>query len=375
MDISRILLLIQAPSKFTWQEVVMIAIGGILVYLAIAKDIEPVLLLPIGFGAIITNVPLNDIFGNTGFLKIIYDAGIQTELLPLLLFVGVGAMTDFGPLYENPKMVFLGAAGHIGVFVTMLVAILFGFSIKDAGAIAAIGTMDGPTSIIVAKTLSPNLLAPIAVAAYSYMSLVPIIQPPIMRLLTTDAERKTHMPYSQMKVSKTVRVIFPIAVTIVVSLIAPAASALIATIMLGNLMRESGVVERLSNASENEIANVCTLLLGLAVGASMKANTFIQWNTFGVVALGLVAFVFDMAGGTLFAKLLYVITHHQFNPLIGSAGISAFPMAARVVQRIGQEYDFDNFLLMHAMGANVAGQLCSVVAGGVILALLSGTLL
>jgi oxaloacetate decarboxylase beta subunit len=375
MDISRILLLVQAPSKFTWQEVVMIAIGALLVYLAIAKDIEPVLLLPIGFGAIVTNIPLSEIFGNAGFLKIIYDAGIETELLPLLLFVGVGAMTDFGPLYENPKMVFLGAAGHIGVFITMLVAILFGFSIKDAGAIAAIGTMDGPTSIIVAKTLSPSLLAPIAVAAYSYMSLVPIIQPPIMKLLTTDAERKTHMPYSEMKVSKTVRVIFPIVVTIVVSLIAPAASALIATIMLGNLMRESGVVERLTSASENEIANVTTLLLGLAVGASMKADTFIQWNTFGVIALGLVAFVFDMAGGVLFGKLLYTLTNHKFNPLIGSAGISAFPMAARVVQRIGQEYDFDNFLLMHAMGANVAGQLCSVVAGGVILAMLSGTLL
>lgn len=375
MDISRILLLVQAPSKFTWQEAVMIAIGALLIYLAIAKDIEPVLLLPIGFGAVVTNIPLNEIFGDTGFLKIIYDAGIETELLPLLLFVGVGAMTDFGPLYENPKMVFLGAAGHIGVFITMLVAILFGFSIKDAGAIAAIGTMDGPTSIIVAKTLSPSLLAPIAVAAYSYMSLVPIIQPPIMKLLTTDAERKTHMPYSEMKVSKTVRVIFPIAVTIVVSLIAPAASALIATIMLGNLMRESGVVERLTSASENEIANITTLLLGLAVGASMKADTFIQWNTFGVIALGMVAFVFDMAGGVLFGKLLYVLSNHKFNPLIGSAGISAFPMAARVVQRIGQEYDFDNFLLMHAMGANVAGQLCSVVAGGVILAMLSGTLI
>lgn len=372
MDLSKLLTLVEAASLFTWQQLFMIAIGCVLMYLAIAKEYEPLLLLPIGFGAILTNLPLTAVFGEHGFLMTLYKAGVETELFPLLLFIGVGAMTDFGPLFENPKMVFLGAAGHIGIFVTMLVAILIGYSIKEAGAIGCIGTMDGPTSIIVAKTLSPNLLAPIAVAAYSYMSLVPIIQPPVMRALTTPAERKVRMPYSDKVVSKSVRILFPIAVTIVVSLIAPAASALIATIMFGNLMRESGVVDRLMNTSENEIANITTLFLGLTIGASMTAASFVRLDTFGVIALGLVAFVFDMTGGVLFGKFLYALTKGKFNPLLGSAGISAFPMAARVVQRIGQEYDFDNHLLMHAMGANVAGQLGSVVAGGVVLALLTG---
>ncbi len=372
MDLSNLSFLTRAISHFTWQELVMIFIGAVLIYLAIGKDYEPLLLLPIGFGAILTNLPLSTIFGEQGFLMTLYKAGIETELFPLLLFIGIGAMTDFGPLFENPKMVFLGAAGHIGIFVTMLVALLIGYSIKEAGSIAAIGTMDGPTSIIVAKTLAPNLLAPIAVAAYSYMSLVPIIQPPVMKALTTEAERKVRMPYSKRKVSKTVRIIFPIAVTIVVSLITPAAAALIATIMLGNLMRESGVVDRLTNSSENEIANITTLFLGLTIGASMTAESFVRLNTFGVIALGLVAFIFDMTGGVLFGKLMYAATGGKFNPLLGSAGISAFPMAARVVQRVGQEFDFDNYLLMHAMGANVAGQLGSVVAGGVVLALLAG---
>ena len=374
MDFSNLFFLVEAMSKITWQELVMIAIGAILIYLAIAKNYEPVLLLPIGFGAIITNIPLTGIFGEDGFLQIIYQAGIQTEILPLLLFIGVGAMCDFGPLYENPKMVFLGAAGHIGIFITLMVALFLGYELKDAGAIAAIGTMDGPTSIIVAKELSPRFLAPIAVAAYSYMSLVPIIQPPIMKLLTTNKERTVHMPYSERKVSKTVRIIFPIAASIVVSLIVPAASALISTIMFGNLLRECGVVDRLADAAENEVANITTLLLGLCIGASMGAESFVRLETLGVIGLGLCAFVFDMVGGILFAKLLCVLSGYKFNPLIGSAGISAFPMAARVVQRVGQEYDSSNFLLMHAMGANVAGQVCSVVAGGVLLALLSGTL-
>jgi len=372
MGLSNLSFLFQAVRQFTWQELVMILIGAVLIYLAIAREVEPLLLLPIGFGAIITNLPLSTIFSEQGFLMTLYRVGIETEIFPLLLFIGVGAMTDFGPLFENPKMVFLGAAGHIGIFITMLVAILFGYNIKEAGAIAAIGTMDGPTSIIVAKTLAPNMLGPIAVAAYSYMSLVPIIQPPVMKALTTEAERKVRMPYSTRTISKRVRILFPIAVTIVVSLIAPAAAALISTIMLGNLMRESGVVERLTGCSENEIANITTLLLGLTIGASMTAANFVRIDTFGVIALGLVAFVFDIAGGVLFGKLLYTVTGGKFNPLLGSAGISAFPMAARVVERVGQEYDFDNYLLMHAMGANVAGQLGSVVAGGVVLALLSG---
>ncbi len=372
MDLSKLFFLVEALSKITWQELLMIAIGAILIYLAIVKDYEPVLLLPIGFGAIITNLPLTGVFSGEGFLRVIYNAGIETELLPLLLFIGVGAMCDFGPLYENPKMVFLGAAGHFGIFVTLMVALFIGYDIKDAGAIAAIGTMDGPTSIVVARTLSPRFLAPIAVAAYSYMSLVPIIQPPVMKLLTTKAERETHMPYSEHKASKQVRILFPIISSIVVSLLAPAASALISTIMFGNLLRECGVVDRLADAAENEVANIATLLLGLCIGASMGAESFVRLETFGVIALGLVAFVFDMIGGVLFAKLLYVLSGHKFNPLIGSAGISAFPMAARVVQRVGQEADPTNFLLMHAMGANVAGQVCSVVAGGLLLALLSG---
>lgn len=388
MDFSLFLqVMTEAPRLLTWQDGVMILIGLGLIYLAIAKDYEPMLLLPIGFGAIITNLPLTGVFEqageSVGFLRVLFNAGIETELFPLLLFIGVGAMTDLGPLLENPKMALLGAAGHIGVFVTLLVTIILGTNIpalgfkpdnellKAAGAIAAIGTMDGPTSIIVAKQLAPKLLAPIAVAAYSYMSLVPIIQPPVMKFLTTDAERKVRMPYSERKVSKTVRVMFPIVVTIIVSLVAPGASPLIATIMLGNLLRESGVVERLTHASENEIANVTTLFLGLTIGASMLSQNFITWQTLGVMVLGLCAFIFDMAGGVLFGKFLYAITGGNFNPLIGSAGISAFPMAARVVQRVGQEYDFDNFLLMHAMGANVAGQLGSVMIGGIILAFLA----
>jgi sodium ion-translocating decarboxylase beta subunit len=372
MDLSQYNFLIEAIGLLTWQNLVMIAIGGLLIFLAISKEYEPMLLLPIGFGAILTNLPLTGIFEEHGLLMTLYQAGIETELFPLLLFIGIGAMTDLGPLLENPKMALLGASGHIGVFVTLMVALLLGFSIKEAGAIAAIGTMDGPTSIIVAKQLAPRMLAPIAVAAYSYMSLVPIIQPPIMRLLTTDAERKVHMPYSQREVSKTTRIVFPIVVTIIVSALAPKASPLIATIMLGNLMRESGVLERLVKASEDEIANVTTLFLGLTIGATMTGADFIRLDTLGIMALGLCAFVFDMAGGVLFAKLLNVLSGHKFNPLIGSAGISAFPMAARVVQRVASEYDYSNFILMHAMGANVAGQLASVTVGGLLLALLAG---
>ena len=369
MDISVLSSLLDAIKLITWQQIVMLAIGGILVYLAIAHDIEPMLLLPIGFGAIITNLPLNVIFQEHGLLKILYDVGITTEIFPLLLFIGLGAMTDFGPLLENPSMAFLGAAGHLGVFATLLLAIAIGFPLNSAATVAAIGTMDGPTSIYVAQQLDRNLLPAIAVAAYSYMSLVPIIQPPIMKLLTTKEERMVRMPYTQVPVSKTVRILFPIIVTIVVTLMVPVASPLIATIMFGNLMRESGVVERLVKSSQEEIANMTTVFLGLTVGASMVAEQFVRWETIGIMALGLFAFVLDMAGGVLFGKLLYRIGGKKFNPLIGSAGISAFPMSARVVQKVGQEFDFDNFLLMHAMGANVAGQLGSVMIGGIVLAM------
>lgn len=374
MDFELLTTLLQAPLALTWQHLVMIAIGGILIYLAIAKDYEPVLLLPIGFGAILTNLPLTGITSPDGFLGILYEAGIQTELFPLLIFIGVGAMTDFGPLFENPKMALLGAAGQFGIFGTLMLALALGFNLTEAASIGIIGAIDGPTAIYVSTKLAPHLLGPIAVAAYSYMSLVPIIQPPVMRALTTEAERKVRMPYSQREVTKTVRVLFPIVVTIVISLIAPVASPLIAALMFGNLMRESGVVDRLSESAQNEIANVTTIFLGLVIGSTMTGPNFIQMETLLILAMGLLAFVLDTAGGVLFGKLLYVLSNKQFNPLIGAAGISAFPMSARIVQRLGQEYDFENFLLMHAMGANTAGQLGSVVAGGVVLALLAGTL-
>ena len=374
MDLTLLTTLLQAPLALTWQHLVMIAVGGILIYLAIAKDYEPVLLLPIGFGAILTNLPLTGVTSPEGFLGILYEAGIQTELFPLLIFIGVGAMTDFGPLFENPKMALLGAAGQFGIFGTLMLALALNFNLTEAASIGIIGAIDGPTAIYVSTKLAPHLLGPIAVAAYSYMSLVPIIQPPVMRALTTDAERKVRMPYTEREVTKTVRVLFPIVVTVVISLIAPVASPLIAALMFGNLMRESGVVERLSQSAQNEIANVTTIFLGLVIGSTMTGPNFIQLDTLLILAMGLLAFVLDTAGGVLFGKLLYVLSNKKFNPLIGAAGISAFPMSARIVQRLGQEYDFENFLLMHAMGANTAGQLGSVVAGGVVLALLAGTI-
>lgn len=366
-----ILSLFLAPTELTWKMGVMLVVGSVLLYLAIAKDMEPVLLLPIGFGAVLTNLPLTGIASPEGLLGKLYDVGIATEIFPLLLFIGLGAMTDFAPLLENPGMALLGAAGHLGIFATILLALGLGFDLSEAGAIGVIGTMDGPTAIFVASRIAPDLLAPITVVAYSYMALVPIIQPPVMRALTTDAERKVRMPYSRQEVSKTARILFPIIVTVFVSLIAPVASPLIATIMFGNLMRESGVVDGLTNAAKGEIANVTTIFLGLAVGSRMTGEAFIRVETLAILGLGLFAFVLDMAGGILFGKLLYILSGKKFNPLIGAAGISAFPMSARVVQRIGQEYDIENFLLMHAMGANVAGQLGSVIAGGLVLALIT----
>ncbi len=372
MNINQLLELLQAPMQLTWQMVVMMMIGGVLIYLAVAKDYEPVLLLPIGFGAILTNLPLTGIMGDEGLLGLMYEAGIKTELFPLLIFIGVGAMTDFGPLLENPKMALLGAAGQIGIFGTLMLALTLGVDLDEAASIGIIGAIDGPTAIYVSSKLAPHLLGPIAVAAYSYMSLVPIIQPPVMRLMTTDAERRVRMPYTQREISKTARVLFPIIVTIIVSLIAPVASPLIATLMFGNLMRESGVVDRLSQTAQNEIANVATIFLGLTIGSTMTGHNFIRMDTLLILAVGLLAFVIDTAGGVSLGKIMYWVSGGKFNPLIGAAGISAFPMSARIVQRLGQEYDFENFLLMHAMGANTAGQLGSVIAGGVVLALLTG---
>lgn len=370
MHLDTLLQLLSAPSHLTWQMLIMILAGGLLIYLGIAKEYEPVLLIPIGFGAILTNLPLTGIASEHGLLGILYNIGIPTELFPLLIFIGVGAMTDFSPLLANPKMALLGAAGQIGIFGTLLLALTLGFDLRESASIGIIGAIDGPTAIYVSSQLAPHLLGPIAVAAYSYMSLVPIIQPPVMRLLTTPKERQVRMPYTPKEISRTARVLFPIVVTLLISLIAPVASPLIATLMFGNLLRESGVVERLSNAAQNEIANVTTIFLGLAIGSTMTGAAFIRTDTLLILGMGLLAFVLDTAGGVLFGKLLYVVTRGQFNPLIGAAGISAFPMSARIVQQVGQEADFENFLLMHAMGANTAGQLGSVVAGSVVLTLL-----
>lgn len=374
MDFSNLSILLSAPASLTWQNVVMMVAGGVLIYLAVAKDYEPMLLLPIGFGSFLANLPLTGITGEHGFLGILYQFGIETELFPLLIFIGIGAMTDFGPLLEMPKMALLGAAGQLGIFLTLILALILGFNMNEAGSIGIIGAIDGPTAIYVSSKLAPHLLGAIAVTAYSYMSLVPIIQPPVMRLLTTNAERKVRMPYTQREVSRTVRILFPIVVTIVISLLAPVASPLISTLMLGNLMRETGAVDRLSKAAQNEIANIATLFLGLCIGGTMEGNNFIKIDTLLILGVGLLAFVLDTAGGVMFGKLMYILSGKKFNPLIGAAGISAFPMSARIVQRLGQEYDFENFLLMHAMGANAAGQLSSVVAGGVVLALLAGVL-
>lgn len=372
MDVSRLLILLEAPLQLSWQNAVMMAAGGVLIYLAIAKDYEPLLLLPIGFGAILANLPLTGVTTPDGFLGILYEAGINTELFPLLIFIGVGAMTDFGPLLENPKMALLGAAGQFGIFGTLMLALWIGFPMNEAASIGIIGAIDGPTSIYVSSKLAPHLLGPIAVTAYSYMSLVPLIQPPVMRLMTTEAERKVRMPYTRREVSRMVRVLFPIVVTVVVSLIAPKASPLIAALMLGNLLRESLVVDRLSNSAQNELNSVVTLFLGLVIGSTMSGDKFIQPTTLMILGLGLLAFVLGTFGGILLGKMMYLLSGKKFNPLIGAAGISAFPMSARIVQRLGQEYDFENFLLMHAMGANAAGQLASVIAGGVVLALVAG---
>ena len=356
----------------TWGHVLMMAVGGLLVYLAIAKDYEPMLLLPIGAGCILANIPGTGMLEDDGIFGILMKAGIKTELFPLLVFVGIGAMTDFGPLLENPRMVLLGAAGQFGIFGTLMLALLLKFDMNQAASIGIIGAIDGPTSIYVSSVLAPDMLGPISVAAYSYMSLVPIIQPPIMRLLTTRQERLIRMEYTSRPVSRLTRVLFPIVVTLLTGLLVPLASPLIGTLMLGNLLRESGVVDRLVGASSNEIANTVTLFLGLTIGSTMTADRFLRLDTLLILLLGVIAFGLDTAAGVLFGKLLNRATGGKFNPLIGAAGISAFPMSARVVQRVGQEEDFNNHLLMHAMGANTAGQIGSVMAGGIVLALLAG---
>ncbi|WP_203568923.1 sodium ion-translocating decarboxylase subunit beta [Aestuariimicrobium ganziense] len=370
MNSETLRLLLDGVNNLSWQSMVMMAIGLLLIWLAIAKEYEPLLLLPIGAGAILANIPLSPLVGEHGALTTLYNMGVENELFPLLIFIGIGAMTDFGPLLENPKMVLLGAAGQFGIFLTLLLALALGFSQPQAASIGIIGAIDGPTSIYVSNKLAPELLAPITVAAYSYMSLVPLIMPPVMRLLTTKKERAIRMPYSSREISQRTRLLFPIIVTLVVSILVPFATPLIGMLMLGNLMRESKVVERLTGAASNELANVVTLFLGLAIGSTMMGERFLRPATLFIMGLGLIAFVLDTAAGVMFGKLLNVFSKGKFNPLIGAAGISAFPMAARVVQKEASRENFDNFVLMHAMGANAAGQVASVVAGGVLLALM-----
>jgi oxaloacetate decarboxylase beta subunit len=382
------LALIQQPGR-----ILMMVVGGVLIYLAIKHEYEPSLLLPIGIGCILANLfgtgmgileikgipwvsPPDADRDGLGLFNVLYNAGINNELFPLLIFVGIGAMTDFGPLLENPQLALMGAAGQFGIFGTLLLATLFGFDIRESAAIGIIGSADGPTSIYVAAQLAPTLLPPIAVAAYSYMSLVPVIQPPVIRLLTTQQQRRIHMPYTSRPVSRTTRILFPIVVTLLTSILVPLAAPLIAMLMFGNLLRESLVVERLSQAAQNELTNVVTIFLGLAIGGTMTAAQFLQWRTIGIFVMGIVAFSLDTAGGVLFGQLMHLFYKHvlkkPFNPILGACGISAFPMSARVVHRLAQEEDHTNFLLMHAMGANTSGQIGSVLAGGVVMALLGG---
>ena len=357
-------------ANFTWQQLLMIVIGGVLIYLAIKKDMEPTLLLPMGFGAILVNLP----FVNTEAIETLFNAGIATELFPLLLFIGIGAMIDFGPLLSNPKMFLFGAAAQFGIFFTFIMARLIGFTLQDAGSIAIIGAADGPTSIYLANYFRSNYQGPIMVAAYSYMALVPIIQPPVIKLITTKRERQIRMPYNPSAVSGTTRVLFPIFVTIVAGTIAPKSAELIGFLMFGNLIRECGVLGSLSDTAQKTLANLVTLLLGISVAFKMKAELFVTVETLAIIGLGLVAFVFDTAGGVLFAKFLNLFLKNKVNPMIGAAGISAFPMASRVVHKLGQQEDNQNFLLMHAAGANVSGQIASIIAGGLMITLIEAML-
>jgi oxaloacetate decarboxylase beta subunit len=354
----------------------MYGIGVILIWLAVKKGYEPMLLLPIGFGAILTNLPLSAVLsygGEPGFLSVLYNAGIKTELFPLLIFIAVGAMIDFGPLFKNPVMIFFGAAAQFGIFATMIIATLppFNFSLKEAASIGIIGAADGPTSIFVANLFAPKYLAAISVAAYSYMSLVPLIQPPVIKLLTTKKERRIHMEYHESNVPKVLKIAFPIVVTAIAGFVAPISVPLIGSLMFGNLIRECGVLERLSTTAQNELAYLVTLLLGITIGSSMTAANFLDLKTLMIMGMGLVAFVFDTAGGVLFAKLvnLFLPKGKKINPMIGACGISAFPMSARIVQKLASEEEKGNIILMQAIGSNVSGQVGSVIAGGMVLAL------
>ena len=361
-----------------WKALLMIAIDCLLIFLAIKKELEPALLLPMGLGAILVNLPFSGVIDQTmegigpvnGIIDWLFEVGIRaSEALPLLLFIGIGAMIDFGPLLSNPKLLLFGAAAQLGIFLTILVAAALGFDMRDAASIGIIGAADGPTSILVSQVLGSKYVGAIAVAAYSYMALVPIIQPFAIKLVTTKKERAIRMPYNPRSVSKTTRILFPIVVTIIAGLVAPASVSLVGFLMFGNLIRECGVLNTLSATAQKELANLITLLLGITISASMKAENFVNVQTLMIMGLGLLAFVFDTIAGVVFAKLLNLFCKNKVNPMVGAAGISAFPMSARVVQKLGLEADNQNHLLMHAVGANVSGQIASVIAGGVILGL------
>jgi len=364
-------------ANFTWGEALMICVGLLLLYLAIVKQFEPLLLLPMGFGAVLSNIPIAEISGPEGILGILYKAGVETEMFPLIIFMGVGALTDFGALIAMPRTLLLGAAAQFGIFTTLIGALAlnyipgFHFTLADAASIGIIGGADGPTAIFIASKLSPDLLGAIAVAAYSYMALVPIIQPPIMRLLTTEKERCIRMEQLR-HVSKAEKIAFPLTVLILCIIFLPTAAPLIGMLTFGNLLRESGVVDRLSNAAQNEIINMVTLALGLSVGSKLQAEHFLNLETLGILLLGLIAFAIGTAAGVLMAKLMNKMSSGNINPLIGAAGVSAVPMAARVVNKVGLESDHHNFLLMHAMGPNVAGVIGSAVAAGILLAVVGG---
>jgi len=367
----------------TWKQLIMYGVGALLIYLAISKKLEPSLLLPMGFGAILVNLPysgaitqmMTGIGEVEGILDWLFTVGINAaEAMPLLLFIGIGAMIDFGPLLVNPKLILFGAAAQWGIFATISVATLLGFNLVDAASIGIIGAADGPTSILVAQVLGSQYMGPIAIAAYSYMALVPIIQPFAIKLVTTKKERMIRMTYNPRNVSKRAKILFPIIVTVVAGYVAPASVSLVGLLMFGNLIRECTVLDSLSETAQTAMVNLITLLLGITIASTMKAEGFVTVQTLMIMGLGLLAFVFDSIGGVLFAKILNLFTKNKVNPMVGAAGISAFPMSARVIQRMGQEADPQNHLLMHAVGANVAGQIASVIAGGVILGLVPGLL-
>ena len=375
--------LIEGVMALTWKQVVMYAVGVLLIWLAIKKEYEPSLLLPMGFGAILVNLPASGVLDQVlqggidshGIISWLFEVGIDaSEAMPILLFIGIGAMIDFGPLLSNPVMFLFGAGAQFGIFAAILVAAMLGFDLKDAASIGIIGAADGPTSILVSQIMNSNYIGPIAVAAYSYMALVPIIQPAAIKLVTTKKERRIHMDYNPQNVSKAMRIAFPIVVTVIVGLIAPTSVALVGFLMFGNLIRECGVLGTLSDTAQNNLANLITLLLGITISFSMQAENFVQIETIMIMVIGLFAFVMDTIGGVLFAKIINLFLKKKINPMIGGAGISAFPMSSRVVQRIAMEEDPSNIILMHAAGANVSGQIASVIAGGMVINLVTSLL-